>query len=412
MDLEAFRTRGWILLVADGMGAHAAGEEASRMAAERIPLLYKKTHSETPPEALQQAFQKANSEIFEKGEKFPEFHGMGTTCSALTIVPRGALIGHIGDSRIYRIRGHQIEQLTRDHSLAWECGLAGEEAKGIPKNIITRSMGPHPAVDADLEGPWPVHEGDIFVLCSDGLSGQLSDAEIGLLASYHNLGEATQALVGLTLARGAPDNTTVLLARAGAEEVTNTFAKQEPWSLTDSVNDDITTRRIAWKPLIAAGICFFLSLIMKGDLLQPSSPFLEAMIAISVVTTSLATIVFLCYALLSSVSQGDTARGSQQIKGSDGPYRDADCTPTEALLENLAKTIDSASNSLPPSDRESIIDLASKARSGNVDHGFSVAITSAIQALCRIENSLPRQRDTLTIHDDDIDLKNRPDNDH
>ena len=93
----------------------------------------------------------------------------------------------------------------------------GEEAKGIPKNIITRSMGPHPAVDADLEGPWPVHEGDIFVLCSDGLSGQLSDAEIGLLASYHNLGEATQALVGLTLARGAPDNTTVLLARAGAE---------------------------------------------------------------------------------------------------------------------------------------------------------------------------------------------------
>lgn len=395
------------------MGAHAAGEEASRMAAERIPLIYNTARLATPPEALYNAFQQANSEIFKKGETSPDFHGMGTTCSALTIVPRGALIGHIGDSRIYRIRGHQIEQLTRDHSLAWECGLAGEEAKGIPKNIITRSMGPHPTAEPDLEGPWPVHEGDIFVLCSDGLSGPISDAEIGLLASHHNLDEATRALIGLTLARGAPDNTTVLLARAGAEEVTNIFAKQEPWPLTDSSDNDINTRRIAWKPLITAGICFFLSLIMKGDLLQPSSPFIEAIIAISVVVTSLATIVSLCYALLLSISKGDTtALSSQQSKSSIGPYRDADCTPTEALLESLAKTLDSAAESLSPSDKKIIIDLASKTRSGNAEHGFSVAITSAVQALCQIENLLPRQRETLKLHADEINLKNRPDNDH
>jgi hypothetical protein len=120
-----------------------------------------------------------NAEINAKGESAAEFKGMGTTCTVLVVLPRGALVGHIGDSRAYRIRSGKIEQLSRDHSLVWELesgGLTREQAAGAaPKNIITRSMGPHAHVEVDLEGPFPVEDGDIFLLCSDGLSGQVAD---------------------------------------------------------------------------------------------------------------------------------------------------------------------------------------------------------------------------------------------
>lgn len=362
------------------------------MAVERVPRLYQQLIHNTPPDALQRAMRQANAEIFDKGETNPEFKGMGTTCSTLALLPRGVLIGHVGDSRVYRIRGHRIEQLTRDHSLAWECGLPEKEAEGIPKNIITRSMGPHPEVEPDLEGPLPVQNRDIFVLCSDGLSGPVSNAEIGLLASHlPDVDRAAKALVGLTLARGAPDNVTVLIAKAGPEEVTTSYAKQEPWPLTDGDDVVASSQEIAWKPLVAAGICFFVSLILKGDLIRPSSAAMEAVVAIGTAVAALATMVFLGYALLASLrtAKGGPA-GSRAARPGHGSYQEADCAPDKPLLEGIAKSIASAAAGLDAADQEQVLPLVAQVREGGVAHGFDDALAAAATALCLIAVLPPR----------------------
>jgi PPM family protein phosphatase len=381
-----------MLIVADGMGAHAAGEAASGMAVERVPRLYQQLIQHTPPEALQRAMRQTNAEIYDKGETHAEFKGMGTTCSALVLVPRGALVGHIGDSRVYRIRGHRIEQITRDHSLAWECGLSEKEAEGIPKNIITRSMGPHPDVEPDIEGPFPVQNGDIYLLCSDGLSGPVNNAEIGLLASHlPDVERATKALVGLTLARGAPDNVTVLIAKAGPEEVTSSYAKQTPWPLTDGPEAAAAAQEIAWKPLVAAGICFFLSLVLKGDLIKPTSVLMEVIVAICVATMSLATIGFLGYALLASLNV-DKRPASRGTRRAAGPYQEADCAPDKPVLEGIAASIESVAAELDATDRDRLLTLVAQARSGGVAGGFDDALAAAATALCLVADAVPRRR--------------------
>ena len=122
---QQFNARGWLFLVADGMGAHAAGEKASAIAAEQVPLFYEKAGQLSPPLTLRHSIEQANAEINRQGESAAEFKGMGTTCTTLVILPRGALIGHIGDSRAYRIRGKTVDQLSKDHSLVWELETAG-----------------------------------------------------------------------------------------------------------------------------------------------------------------------------------------------------------------------------------------------------------------------------------------------
>ena len=114
---------------------------------------------------------------------------MGTTCSTLILHPRsGPLIAHVGDSRVYRVRNGRIDQLSFDHSLAWELvrrnHLSAEQAnKAVPRNVITRSLGPDPNIEVDIEGPLPVEPGDVFLLCSDGLSGPVEDPELGAFAA-------------------------------------------------------------------------------------------------------------------------------------------------------------------------------------------------------------------------------------
>ena len=146
-------------MVADGMGAHAAGELASKLAVDNIPHTYFKLRDLYPPAALRQAIRDANAAIHAKGQSSIGFQGMGTTCSCLVLLPQGALVAHIGDSRVYRLRGELLEQLTFDHSLVWEMAAAGQMSEEdvpayIPKNVITRSLGPHSTVHIDLEGPF------------------------------------------------------------------------------------------------------------------------------------------------------------------------------------------------------------------------------------------------------------------
>ncbi len=217
---EEFLRRGHLFLVADGMGGHAVGELASKIAAETIPHTYFKSPINDPRISLQAAVVAANTAIFEKGEQNKEFQRMGTTCSVLTLSPKGAIIGHVGDSRCYRIRRDRIDQLTFDHSLEWEMrrrdGKAAEKLDfSNHRNIILRSLGPEPKVQVDLEGPFLVLPEDTYLLCSDGLSNQVTDPEMGAIVRELSPNQACRMLVQLANLRGGPDNSTVVLARVG-----------------------------------------------------------------------------------------------------------------------------------------------------------------------------------------------------
>ncbi|MFH1265662.1 MAG: protein phosphatase 2C domain-containing protein [Planctomycetota bacterium] len=228
---EKWRQRGHLFIVADGMGAHAAGERASKLATDVVPLTYHKLIDHSLPDALAAAVVDANRQINARGQASDDFRGMGTTISALVLSPGGALAAHVGDSRAYRWRDDRLEQLTFDHSLVWELKAAQQDPEAeiptfIPKNVITRSLGPNPDVQVDLEGPFPARVGDIFLLCSDGLSGPVSDEEIGTILGCLTPEQAARALVDLANLRGGPDNITVIVVRiTGPEAVSGPAAK-------------------------------------------------------------------------------------------------------------------------------------------------------------------------------------------
>ncbi|MDB5387152.1 MAG: putative protein phosphatase 2C-type [Planctomycetaceae bacterium] len=212
---------GHLFLVADGMGGHAVGELASKMAADIVPLAFQKLRDQSFSDALRHAIEEANTGIHTRGERNTDFRKMGTTCSTLVLCPQGALVGHVGDSRCYRVRGNRIDQLTFDHSLQWELIRQGRQKREEilltqPRNIITRCLGPQPEVDVDIEGPYPIVSDDTFVLCSDGLTGLVQDPEIGLIVKYLPPIDACRLLVDLANLRGGGDNITVIVARVGS----------------------------------------------------------------------------------------------------------------------------------------------------------------------------------------------------
>ncbi len=217
---EAWQQRGHLFVVADGMGAHAVGELASKLACDNIPHNYTKTKTGTPAEAITKAYREVGTLIHSRAAANRDFQGMGTTCSTLVLLPRGALIAHVGDSRVYRIRQERIDQLTFDHSLVWELvrrhHLSPDETNlRVPKNVITRSLGPDTNVDVDIEGPLAVDPNDVYLLCSDGLSGPVSDVELGAFAAHFHPKDACRYLVNLANLRGGLDNITVVVLRIG-----------------------------------------------------------------------------------------------------------------------------------------------------------------------------------------------------
>ena len=224
-DEERWRGQGHLFLVADGMGGHAVGEKASELAAGIIPHTYQQHAAESTPVALRKAFLEANDTIHSYGEANSEFRGTGTTSTALVLRPDGAWLGHVGDSRGYRIRNGVIEQLTYDHSYVWEYArlknIDPADVQDFPSNVIHRCLGPQASVQVDVEGPHPVQAGDIFLLCSDGLSGQVEDQEMGVVASLLPPEEACGFLIDLANLRGGPDNITVIVVKVwgGPESV-------------------------------------------------------------------------------------------------------------------------------------------------------------------------------------------------
>lgn len=215
VDEAGWEANGHVFVVADGMGGHAVGEKASAKAVRDIPFLYLKHAHDGVVPAIRRAFQETNAGIFSVGQENPEFRGMGTTATALILRPEGAWVGHVGDSRAYRIRSSKVEQLSFDHSWVWEIakrqGIDPDELGDFKKNVIIRSLGPDPEVEVDIEGPHPVQPGDAFLLCSDGLTGVVSPEEIGAVVSVLPPDESVRLLVNLANLRGGPDNITVLI---------------------------------------------------------------------------------------------------------------------------------------------------------------------------------------------------------
>jgi protein phosphatase len=206
---------GELLVVCDGMGGHAAGEVASRVAVETILLDYYADTDEERPAALEQAFNRANQQIYASGRG-----SMGTTGVAALLYHDALHIANVGDSRAYLIRDGEIRQLSRDHSFVSDQVAAGlitpEQARSSPhRNVITRALGYQSEVSVDLFR-WPLQVGDIVLLCSDGLHGLATDEEIAEIATAHPADEAITRLIALANERGGPDNITVAIARVDA----------------------------------------------------------------------------------------------------------------------------------------------------------------------------------------------------
>jgi protein phosphatase len=333
-DESSWSQRGHLFIVADGMGAHAAGELASKIAVDSVAHLYYHDRENEPAEALQRAIIDANAEIHRRGLINPDFHGMGTTTSALVIRPEGACVGHVGDSRIYRLRGGRLQQLTFDHSLQWELrrntklSPNSEFAKTIPKNVITRSLGPNPSVVVDLEGTYPLEKGDKFLLCSDGLTGQVSDQEIAELLDALPLEDAARVLVDLGNLRGGPDNITLILVSVENE---HSLADAKPVVATPqprkrSAQNPIS---IVCLPLAVVGLLVAF-VLFAAEQAVPAAVFgFGAIIAV---------IVAVIAWLRGQVPR--TPNAGEQGKLGKGPYSEQLCNRGGAFVKTLSSTLD------------------------------------------------------------------------
>jgi serine/threonine protein phosphatase PrpC len=219
-----------LFIVADGMGGHASGEVASKMAAETISEFYQRTKDEeaTWPFKMDRSLsyienrlacsvKLANLRIFETSARDLRYKGMGTTIVSGLVCGDKIYVGHVGDSRCYRVRNGKIDLLTRDHSLLEDYkeakpDITEEEERNFPhKNVITRALGMRETVQVDIGGH-QIESGDIYVLCSDGLSGMLTDPQIGeIVSNAKSLERAVAELVDGANRSGGTDNITTLL---------------------------------------------------------------------------------------------------------------------------------------------------------------------------------------------------------
>ncbi|MDZ4098360.1 MAG: Stp1/IreP family PP2C-type Ser/Thr phosphatase [Methylophilaceae bacterium] len=242
-DAVASDTEIGLLVLADGMGGYKAGEVASEIAVLTIVAELKEEMSQLEPGQVDSvtgmqaeglllidAAEKANASIFSVSESQPQCAGMGTTLVAALFTNNKVLVGHVGDSRMYRLRGEQFEQITEDHSLLQEQIKSGlitpEQAKlSSNKNLVTRAVGIDPEVELELH-EHDVEVGDIYLLCSDGLTDLVDDADIHatLVGLSSNLEMAANQLVQMANDNGGKDNISVILAK-----VLRPFAAEHSW---------------------------------------------------------------------------------------------------------------------------------------------------------------------------------------
>ncbi|MEN6449043.1 MAG: protein phosphatase 2C domain-containing protein [Thermoguttaceae bacterium] len=382
-DQTDFNERGHFFMVCDGMGAHAAGELASKMATDIVSLAYRKLLDQSPPEALLSAILDANRQIHAKGQASPDFRGMGTTATALLLLPAGALVAHVGDSRAYRLRGNRIEQLTFDHSLVWEMRASGqltpETAGYVSKNIITRSLGPSAMVQIDLEGPAPVQAGDTYLICCDGLSNTVKDEELGMILGCLPPAEAVQSLIDLACLRGGPDNITAIVVRVLGPQVAH------------SSGEEATPRAAASNLRPVSPLIW--------TLLGVASLFAVGMLSLGDGWAALAAFIGACAASIAALWQ--RYGGRRQPEADDrlfgrGPYVSVDAATTPELLGRLAEIVqqlrDAALSENWQVDWAGFDALLAHAATAVRDGTLTEAARAHLKAICSIMAQLRQQR--------------------
>jgi serine/threonine protein phosphatase PrpC len=219
-----------VAVLADGMGGHQAGDVASHIATDTMcgvlsdGLAHREmTTASDGGELLFEAVEQANAQILAAAAERPDYQGMGATLVAACFDERRFIAIHLGDSRLYRLRDKNLEQLTHDHSLVQELVRQGmmthEEARAsLHKNLITRALGIGEAIDPELtEGE--LAEGDMYLICSDGLTDVVSDADIEavLIEGADDLSATTERLIAMANEAGGPDNISVVVVRVDAD---------------------------------------------------------------------------------------------------------------------------------------------------------------------------------------------------
>ncbi|HTZ97855.1 MAG TPA: Stp1/IreP family PP2C-type Ser/Thr phosphatase [Terriglobales bacterium] len=218
-DEADFQRKGRLAIVADGMGGHEGGQEASRIATETIQHTYAADSTPDPQSRLVKGFQQAHDKVIQYATQHLQLRGMGTTATALAIVGNQLYFAHIGDSRLYLIRGQEILRLTRDHSYVgrlFENGvISAEEAEVHPqRHILTAALGTGPEIPPDTpERPILLQPTDALMLCSDGLWGVVADPDIRQIVTRNTVADACQRLIDTAKQRGGPDNITVMVLR-------------------------------------------------------------------------------------------------------------------------------------------------------------------------------------------------------
>lgn len=212
-----------LLVVADGMGGHKAGDFASKFTVETLKEELKLSLNDAPKEVLMDAVQVVNQKLIQTAESDIKLDGMGTTLVAATVIDHTLYFINVGDSRLYLIN-KEIKQLSRDHSLVEEMlrlgGISEEEAKNHPdKNIITRAIGIKENVEADFY-EFELSKGDIILMCTDGLCNMVSEEEIfAIIKGARDIVEAGQLLIDRANENGGKDNIGIVLAQPFSDEV-------------------------------------------------------------------------------------------------------------------------------------------------------------------------------------------------
>lgn len=216
--------------VADGMGGHNGGDIASQLSVKVMGEFLGKNNSQDPQALMKTLIQEINRSILKKAEEQPELHGMGTTVSAVQFAGPQLVIGNVGDSRVYMVNGQNIFQLTRDHSFVQEKLNMGiytreEAVKDPQKNVLVRSVGFEPDVQVDVFN-YRVCKNDIFLICSDGLHGKVSDGDILHIVQRNisdpsrcqlsDVEQTVKELIQQANDNGGQDNISVILAVAQA----------------------------------------------------------------------------------------------------------------------------------------------------------------------------------------------------
>lgn len=212
-----------LLVIADGMGGHRAGEYASRLAVEVVKQELEGSAEDGPEAMMRNAITRANERVLEAARQDAKLSGMGTTLVVATVIERTLYFANVGDSRLYLLND-DIKQLSKDHSLVQEMvrlgGINQEEAKYHPdKNIITRAIGAKDEVEIDFF-EYRLKKGDIILMCTDGLSNMVEDEEIlHIVKCSRDVVEAVEQLIERAKDNGGSDNIGVIVAQPFADEV-------------------------------------------------------------------------------------------------------------------------------------------------------------------------------------------------